>query len=83
VQILLSETCDIQTEKGKLISFAVGSGGRMWTGRSQAPRGCPHRKLKSESAEVILSSSHAKKLASFFTRISSLDRIKSGHFSAI
>ena len=26
---------------------------------------CPHRKLKLESTDVILSSSHAKKLASF------------------
>jgi len=34
-------------------------------GRGLAPCGCPHRKLKLESAEVILSSSHAKKLASF------------------
>ena len=38
------------------------------------PCGRPHRKLKLESTDVILSSSHAKKLASFFTRISSLDR---------
>jgi len=48
----------------------------------QAPCGRPHRKLKLESTDIILSS-HAKKLASFFTRISSLDRIKSGNFSAI
>ena len=41
-----------------------------------APCGRPHRKLKLESADVILSSSHAKKLVSFFTRISSLDRKK-------
>ena len=38
--------------------------------------GRPHRKLKLESTDVILSTSHAKKLASFFTRISSLDRKK-------
>src|SRR6218665_3712949 len=31
----------------------------------QAPCGRPHRKLKLESTDVILSSSHAKKLASF------------------
>src|SRR6218665_2362269 len=44
-----------------------GSGGRMWTGRGgQAPCGRQHRKLKLESTDVILSSSHAKKLASFF-----------------
>ena|SRR6218665_991823 len=58
-----------------------GSGGR---GRGvQAPCGRPHRKLKIESTDVILSSSHAKKLVYFFTRISFLDGIKSGNFSAI
>src|SRR6218665_2187022 len=31
-----------------------------------APCGRPHRKLKLESTDVILSASHAKKLASFF-----------------
>src|SRR6218665_2071568 len=37
-----------------------------WTGEEgQAPCGRPHRKLKLESTDVILSSSHAKKLASF------------------
>src|SRR6218665_3443442 len=41
-----------------------GLGGRMWTG-VQAPCGRPHRKLKLESTDVTLSSSHAKKLASF------------------
>ena len=41
-----------------------------------APCGRPHRKLKLESNDVILSSSLAKKLASFFTRISSFDRTK-------
>ena len=34
-------------------------------GGGQAPRGRPHRKLKLESTDVILSSSNAKKLASF------------------
>jgi len=44
----------------------LGSGGRMWTGKGgPAPCGRPHRKLKLESIDVILSSSHAKKLASF------------------
>src|SRR6218665_1353452 len=43
-----------------------GSPGRIWTGEGgQAPCGRPHRKLKLESTDVILSSSHAKKLASF------------------
>src|SRR6218665_3620023 len=41
-----------------------------------APCGRPHRKLKLESTDVILSSSHAKKLASFLTRILSFDRKK-------
>ena len=40
-----------------------------WThvdgGGGPAPCGRPHRKLKLESTDVILSSSHAKKLASF------------------
>src|SRR6218665_1297702 len=51
-----------------------------WThvdgGGGPAPCGRLHRKLKLESTDVILSSSHAKKLAVFFTRISSLDRKK-------
>src|SRR6218665_257664 len=42
-----------------------GSGGRIWTGRGQAPCGRPHRKLKLESTDVILSSFHAKKLVYF------------------
>src|SRR6218665_802559 len=46
----------------------------------QAPCGRPHRKLKLKSTDVILSSSHAKKVAYFFTRISSWDGIKSGNF---
>ena len=53
-----------------------GEGGQTSCGR-------PHRKLKLESTDVILSSSHAKKFVSFLTRISSFDGIKSGKFSAI
>ena len=34
-------------------------------GRGQVPCGRPHRKLKLESTDIILSSSHAKELASF------------------
>ena len=34
-----------------------------------APCGRPHRKLKLESTDVILSSSHTKKLASFLSKI--------------
>src|SRR6218665_276705 len=53
-----------------------GSGGRMWTGGGgPVPCGRPHRKLKLKATDVILSS-YAKKLASFLTRISSLDRKK-------
>src|SRR6218665_4010388 len=35
---------------------------------SPAPCARPHRQLKFESTDVILSSSHAKKLASFFNQ---------------
>src|SRR6218665_540638 len=60
-----------------------GSGGRMWTeGGGPAPCGRPHRKLKLESTDVILSSSHAKKLASFLPEFR-LWTEKSGNFSAI
>ena len=64
---------DIHTEGGQ----AQMDGGR-------GSRACarPHRKLKLEST-VILSSSHAKKWASLYSRILSLDGIKSGNFSAI
>jgi len=54
---------DVHTEGGE----GSGSGGRMWTvGWGQAPRGRPHRKLQIESTDVFLSSSHAKKLVSFY-----------------
>ena len=60
-----------------------GSGGRRWTGGGgPAPCGRPHRKLKLESTDVILSSSHAKKLASFLPEFR-LWTEKSGKFSAI
>jgi len=62
--------CDVHTE-GEGYQAQVASCGR------------PHRKLKLESTDVIVSFSHAKKLASSFTRVSSLDGIKSGNFSAI
>src|SRR6218665_1026270 len=51
------------TRRGK----GTGSGGRMWMEeRCQAPCGRQYRKLKLESTDVILSSSHAKKFVSFF-----------------
>ena len=49
----------------------------------QPPCGRPHRKLKLEYTDVILSSSRANKLASFLTRISSLDRKKRKFFCDI
>jgi len=67
------------TQRGR----GSGSGGTCGRGRGQASCGRPHRKLKLESTDVILSSSHAKKLVYFFTRILSLDEIKSENFSAI
>ena len=56
--------------------MCMGKGG-------QDPCGRPHRKLKLESTDVVLSSSHAKKLVSLFTKISSLDEIESGDLLAI
>src|SRR6218665_4160863 len=53
---------DVHTEGGggqaQVDACERGQGG-------QAPCGRPHRKLKLESTDVILFSSHAKKLASF------------------
>jgi len=43
-----------------------GSSGRMWTGEGGQAHVDVHRKIiKLESTDVILSSSHARKLASF------------------
>src|SRR6218665_4205397 len=54
------------TQRGR----GSGSGGRMWTGGGgPAQCGRPHRQLKLESTDVILSSSHAKKLASFLPEL--------------
>jgi len=50
-------------------------------GGGSAPYGRPHRKF--EPTDVILSSSHAKKLAVFWTTISSFDGIKSVNLSSI
>ena len=56
---------DVHTEGGggqaQVDACGRGEGG-------QAPCGRPHRKLKLESTDVILSSSHAKKLASFLPK---------------
>src|SRR6218665_1542177 len=59
-----------QQNKGPSIYDVHTEGERLrWThvdgGRGPAPCGRPHRKLKLESNDVTLSSSHAKKLASF------------------
>src|SRR6218665_1494975 len=61
-----------------------GDGGQAQVdlGRGPAPCGHPHRKLKLGSTDVILSSSHAKKLASFLPEFR-LWTEKSVHFSAI
>jgi len=53
-------------EVGQAKVDACGRGG----GRGQAPCGRPHRKLKLESTDVILSSSHTKKLASILPEFS-------------
>src|SRR6218665_601900 len=70
---------DVHTEGGG-VQAQVDACGRGEGGQASCVR--PHRKLKLESTDVILSSSRAKKLASFFTRISLLDGIASEHFSA-
>ena len=53
--------------KGPSIYDVHTEGARLrWTGGGgQAQCGRPHRKLKLEPTDVILSSSHAKKLAPF------------------
>src|SRR6218665_2311979 len=48
-----------------MTSTRGGSGSGGGGGGGPAPCGRPHRKLKLESTDVILSSSHAKKLVSF------------------
>src|SRR6218665_2316365 len=52
---------DVHTE-GVRLRWTHVDGGK----GGPAPCGCPHRKLKLDSTDVILSSSHAKTLASFF-----------------
>ena len=49
----------------------------------QPPCGRPRRKLKLGSTDVILSSSHAKKLNAFFYQNFVFGQTKSGNFSAI
>ena len=70
---------DVHTEGGEgqaqMDACGRGMGGPALCGR-------PHRKLKLESTDVILSSSHAKKLASFLPDFR-LWTEKSGNFSAI
>ena len=58
--------------RGQAQVDACGRGG------GQAPCGRPNIKLKLESTDVIFSS-----VCVFFTKISSLEGIKSGNFSAI
>jgi len=52
---------DVHTEG---VQAQVDACGRGYGG--QDPGGRPHRKLKLESTDVILSSSHPKKLVSFY-----------------
>src|SRR6218665_3555531 len=70
---------DVHTEVGRgqaqVDAYGRGRGG-------PAPCGRPHRKLKLESTDVILSFSHAKKFASFLPEFR-LWTEKSGNFSAI
>ena len=65
-----------------MTSTRRGVGGQAQVDGGPAPCGHPHRNLKLESTDVILSSSHAKKLASFLPKFR-LWTEKSGHFSAI
>ena len=58
----------------------LGSGGRMWM-EEGVP--CVRPQEKSEPTDIILSSSHAKKLSFFCTKTLSFDGIKSGIFSEI
>jgi len=60
---------DVHTEGEIRLGWMYADG---WQG--SAPCGRPHRKL--EHTDVILSYSHAKKLAEFCTKISSLQGIK-------
>ena len=70
---------DVHTEgEGIRLRWTHVDGG----GGGPAPCGHPHRKLKLESTDGILSSSHAKKLASFLPEFR-LWTEKSGNFSAI
>src|SRR6218665_3019888 len=74
---------DVHTEGGggQAQVDACGRGRR----GGPAPCGRPHRKLKLESTDrtdVILSSSHAKKLASFYQNFV-FGQKKSGNFSAL
>src|SRR6218665_3530772 len=73
---MLADEAKDQVHKGPYIydihteGEGSGSGGRIWTGEGgPAPCGRPHRKLKLESTDVILSSFHAKKLASFLPEV--------------
>src|SRR6218665_789383 len=69
---------DVHTDRGRVrLRWAHMDGGG-----GPAPCGRPLRKLKLESTDVILSSSHAKKLASFSPEFR-LWTEKSGNFSAI
>src|SRR6218665_4174769 len=73
VKVLRPSIHDVHTEGGR--AQVDGGGG-------QAPCGRPYRKLKLEYTDIILSSSHAKKLVSFYQN-SVFGWNKSGNFSTI
>ena len=85
VHIAIVDRC-VETEGHPFMtSTRRGEGGQAQVdacGRGPAPCGRPHRKLKLESTDVVLSSSHAKKLASFLPEFR-LWTEKNGNFSAI
>src|SRR6218665_222531 len=58
--LFMTSTVHMEGEVGQAQVDTCGRGER-----GQAPCGRPHRKLKLEPTDIILSSSHAKKLASF------------------
>ena len=66
---------DVHTEGDVRLRWTHVDGG-------PAPCGRPHRKLKLESTDDILSSSHAKKLVSFYQNFV-FGQEKSGNFSAV
>jgi len=86
-QITMAKQGSMNTVGGHpfMTSTRRGEGvGLRWThvdGGGSAPCGRPHRRLKLEPADVILSSSHAKKLAFFYQNFIFRQNTKSGNLS--